>query len=284
MVGIVGLIAVLTVVALSLVITRLATVALVLTGMSEEAARFQARSAYTGIGFTTRESEQVAGHPVRRRIVMILMILHNAGLVTIILSLILSFVDSGDGKGVLWRLLWLVGGVAVLWVLARSRLAGRVINHMVKWALDRWTDLEVRDYAGLLRLSGNYRVMELGVKEGDWLVGKSLNQCSLPEEGVNVLGIYREDGSYVGVPKGSTEVYPGDTLVLYGQADSLQELDARRAGTEGDRAHDEATEGERRRMARQDRQEAAHKEKREAEQQAREADERQESEQQSQSE
>jgi len=66
---------VLVVAVISLLITRVATVAFVLTGMSQEAARFQARSALTGTGFTTTESESVVGHPVRRRIVMALMLL-----------------------------------------------------------------------------------------------------------------------------------------------------------------------------------------------------------------
>lgn len=44
---------------MSLIITRVATVALTLTGMSYSAARFQARSALTGAGFTTNESERV---------------------------------------------------------------------------------------------------------------------------------------------------------------------------------------------------------------------------------
>lgn len=41
------------VVAVSLVITTVATVVLVATGMSTQSARFQARSAFTGAGFTT---------------------------------------------------------------------------------------------------------------------------------------------------------------------------------------------------------------------------------------
>jgi hypothetical protein len=65
--GIVGIIALLTVLVLSLLITRVATVALTMTGLSQEAARFQARSAFTGTGFTTKEAEDVVNHPVRRR-------------------------------------------------------------------------------------------------------------------------------------------------------------------------------------------------------------------------
>ena len=69
------------VVVLSLMVTRVGAVALRLTGMSSDAARFQARSALTGAGFTTVESEQVLGHPVRRRIISLLMVLGNIGLV-----------------------------------------------------------------------------------------------------------------------------------------------------------------------------------------------------------
>lgn len=41
----------------SMVITRIATIALMATGMTRESARFQARSALTGVDFTTSESE-----------------------------------------------------------------------------------------------------------------------------------------------------------------------------------------------------------------------------------
>lgn len=79
---------------LSLLITRIATVALTLTGLSRESARFQARSAFTGVGFATHEAENVVNHPVRRRILMLLMLLGNAGIVTVIASMILAFVNQ----------------------------------------------------------------------------------------------------------------------------------------------------------------------------------------------
>lgn len=44
---------VLFILAVSLLITRIATVALQLTGVSKANARFQARSAFTGVGYTT---------------------------------------------------------------------------------------------------------------------------------------------------------------------------------------------------------------------------------------
>ncbi len=238
--GFIGIVALLTILTLSLIITRIATVALTMTGLSREAARFQARSAFTGTGFTTKETEDVVNHPVRRRIIMALMTIHNAGLLTIALSLILSFAESGTGTDRLYRLLWLIGGIVVLWLLARSKRIERIMGHGIEWALRRWTELDVRDYAGLLRLSGDYTVTEQYVREGDWVEGKRLRDCSLLEEGIVVLGIIRADGSYLGSPKGDTEVFGGDTLVLYGRMEKLRALDRRRAGAPGDLAHDES--------------------------------------------
>ena len=67
---------------LSLVAVRIATIALTLTGVSKPLAQFQARSAFTGCGFATSESEQVVNHPVRRRVIMLLMFVGPAGIVT----------------------------------------------------------------------------------------------------------------------------------------------------------------------------------------------------------
>src|SRR5204863_1437497 len=83
-------VAVLVTVAFSLLITRVGTTALVHTGLSREVARFQARSAFFGVGFTTSESESVVNHPVRRRIVLWLVLLGNAGIVTVLASVVLS--------------------------------------------------------------------------------------------------------------------------------------------------------------------------------------------------
>lgn len=244
--GFIGIVALLTILTLSLVITRIATVALAMTGLSREAARFQARSAFTGTGFTTRETEAVVNHPVRRRIIMALMTIHNAGLLTIVLSLILSFAEPGTGMEMLYRLLWLIVGIGMLWLLARSKRIERIMGRGIEWALRRWTELDVRDYAGLLRLSGDYSVTEQYVKEGDWVEGRRLRDCSLLEEGIVVLGITRADGSYLGSPKGDTEVFGGDTLVLYGRMEKLRALDRRRAGAPGDLAHDESVAEEER--------------------------------------
>ena len=87
---------------ISFIAVRIGAFALVLTGMETEAATFQALSAFSGTGFTTSETERVVRHRSRRRIITILIILGNAGLVTIIGSLVASFRSPGRATGGLY--------------------------------------------------------------------------------------------------------------------------------------------------------------------------------------
>lgn len=234
--------------ATSLIITRVATVILVATGMSNQSARFQARSAFTGAGFTTTESEEVTGHPQRRRVVMTLMLLGNAGIVAAASSLILGFRAGGTGSQPV-RILQLGIGMVVLVWLSRNAWVDRHLTRLIRRFLHRYTDISTRDLAGLLDLSGSYAVSELAVTEGDWIAHATLAELGLRDEGVAVLGVTRSSGRYLGAPSGATVVAPGDVLVLYGVGEALSELDDRPAGAEGDARHQRAVQRQHRRAS-----------------------------------
>lgn len=228
------------VVVLSLLTTRVAATALALTGMSRESARFQARSALTGSGFTTSESESVVNHPVRRRIIMLLMLVGRAGIVTVMASLTVSFAGIDDRREGLTRVGVLALALVALVLVTRSRTFDRMMNRLIERALRRYTSLDTRDYAGLLHLAGDYAVVELHVAAGAWTAGRPLRELQLREEGIVVLGIERADGSYEGAPGPETVPNVGDTLVLYGRDSAVCTLNARHAGWAGDREHREA--------------------------------------------
>ncbi len=225
------------VLALSLVVTRAATVALTATGLSREAARFQARSAFSGAGFTTSESESVVRHPVRRRIIMWLMLAGNAGIVAVMASIVLAAVDNQNDIDALVRVVLVIAGVFLIWYASRTRWVDRHITRLAGIGLRRWTSLDVSDYAALLHVGGEYVVTEFRVEPDSWLNDRSLAGLALRDEGVVVLGIERLDGSYLGVPQGDTVVVAGDVLVLYSRSDVLVELDRRGRGSHGDAAH-----------------------------------------------
>ncbi len=264
----------LVVLTISLLTVRVATVMLILTGLSLPLARFQARSAFTGCGYTTGESEQIVGHPVRRRIISTLMLLGNAGIVTTVGALMAGLLAGGGVEQVLepivdaetgvreyklvaqavgfplWtRMAFLVTGVAALWAVASSRVVERIINRWTFKLLKKYTKIEVRDYANLMHLSGDYGVSELRVGEGDWLAEKQLSKLRLTSEGVIVLGINRRDGTYIGAPDAATTANVGDVIILYGRADRLAELDGRKDDAEGQLKHVEAVADQRAKSA-----------------------------------
>lgn len=231
------------VVAVSILVTRVATVALTLTGLSHEAARFQARSALTGAGFTTSESEAIVNHPVRRRIVMTLMLMGSAGIVTVVATAAVGFTgDAATTGGRVGQVVTLLVGLGLLWAAAASRAVDKALQPIIHSLLRRYTDIDTRDYARLLHVAGDFSVTELAVEPGDWLAGRELQELRLNDEGVLVLGIQRADGSYLGAPKGWAEIGAGDTLVLYGTGERLAELDDRRAGIIGEQMHEQAVE------------------------------------------
>lgn len=233
---------VLVIVSLSLVVTRVATVALTLTGLSREAARFQARSALTGVGYTTSESEKIVQHPVRRRIIMTLMLIGSAGIVSVLGSVMLSVATAESGGQVGWRFLYLVAGLGLLLWVGNSDWFDRGAQRIIHRLLRRYTHLDVRDYASLLHVHGAFAVSELQVEEGDWVAGRTLQDLNLAHEGVLILGVQRRDGTYEGAPKGPTRVHADDVLVMYGSAERLEDLDLRPAGAVGDAAHRDAVD------------------------------------------
>lgn len=231
---------VLLVLMLSLIVTRAATIALAATGLSRESARFQARSAFSGAGFTTSESESVVSHPVRRRIIMWLMLAGNAGIIAVVASLVLTAVEAQDELAVLVRVAGILLGIGVLWLVFQSKWVDRRITSATMAALRRWTNLDAHDYAALLHVGGDFVVTELSVEEGDWLADRSLGQLGLRDEGVIVLGVERTDGTYFGVPNADTVVRQRDVLVLYSRRETLSELDGRRRDGRGEAAHQAA--------------------------------------------
>lgn len=207
-------------------VVRVGAVALMMTGLSEEVAQFQALSAFSGTGFTTAEAEALVQHPARRRVITLLIVLGSAGIVTGLSTLLLTF--NGAGQAIPVRLLALLLGVLALSGLAHSRSFNRALTPLIKRMLKRYTTLDLRDYADLLHLHEDYRIAEIDVEPESWLVSQPLEELSLPTEGVRLLGVIRSEGDYIGAPPPGLRLRPGDSLIVYGRAHRLQELSNRK--------------------------------------------------------
>ncbi|MDF2956345.1 MAG: PhoU and TrkA_C domains protein [Candidatus Alkanophagales archaeon MCA70_species_2] len=242
----IALFGLLTVIVLSVVVVRIGAIALELTGLSRDVAAFQAQSAFSGVGFTTSESEFIVSHPVRRRVVRILMLLGSVGITSTVATLILTFVGQ-TGEAAALRLLILSAGLLAIWVLASSEYVYRATRGLIVWTLDRWTSLRIYDYEQLLGLGHGYTISRITVKSDSWMSRRQLRDLKLDLEGVLVLAIYRKVGDvekFIGAPNGDTVIEPGDVLICYGRKDACISLSQRFKGTAGDLEHQEQIEKE----------------------------------------
>lgn len=226
------------VVSLSALITKVATIALVHTGLSTQSAKFQSRSAYTGAGFTTSESEKIMDHPVRRKIIFMLMLVGNAGIVTVMSSLILTFVLPTTLASKLYGLLIVLVGMTIVYFAIKSKWLDRVLSKIVSRMLQKYTYLNIQDFAAVLHLKDNYRISEKRIETEDWMANKTLIELELLKEGITVLGVDRDGEDYFGSPTGSFKILPKDLITVYGKAEGIISVFARKRDYTADIQHE----------------------------------------------
>ncbi|MDJ0947793.1 MAG: potassium transporter TrkA [Alphaproteobacteria bacterium] len=216
---------------LSVLVIRTGAVALRLTGLPDEAARFQARSAFTGTGFTTSESEAIVNHPVRRRIASLLMTIGSLGFVSVLATVVVSLVgSSGSTADMMRQLLWLGGVLLALWFLVLNPVTDRVMCDIIGRLLAKTEGFGGRRPARLLQLPAGHVVMQVLVHPESGLAGRQLGE--LVADGVVVLGLQREDGAFVNLPGDSEDVRLADEIFCHGPDEILSRLGAGRGQIE----------------------------------------------------
>ncbi|MCK4325170.1 TrkA C-terminal domain-containing protein [bacterium] len=203
-------------------IVRAAAIALMMTGMDEKRARFQALSAFSGTGFTTKEAESIVNHPIRRKIVTWLMILGNAGIVMIIVTATSSFV-AGEGHQLSLNVLILLIGIYLIYKMATHKELIRRWESFIEDKLLKSPTFEEGATEDLLHLLEGNGLVRAIIKENSPLVDNSLSECKLSEKGLLVLGIERGK-KWIPTPKATETIQKSDKLVVYGSLDVLKAL------------------------------------------------------------
>jgi len=216
--------ALLIIVLVALMVVKLGSSALQLTGMSKPVALFQAASAFFGVGFTTKEAEQVVSHPVRRRIILHLIIAGNIGLTSALATLLVTFMQGGE-RGIGGTFAWL--GITAVVVLAiglfvNLRFVRVPIDRFLKFTLLKSGLRKVVDYDYLLNLQDGFCVYDGEIGNSHPWIGMALWEVSPADQGIIVLGIYRNDGEFVGAPNKDSVVRPGDVLMVYGRSEDVR--------------------------------------------------------------
>jgi len=199
-------------------IMEIAASALKLTGMNIHAARFQALSALTGTGFTTREAEYVMSHKQRRIIIMVLMIIGPIGFIGILASILFSLKE----KIFLYELVAiLIVFLAILRVF-KSRTIGSFFHRAVERHIKRRKYFRKVMLDEVLHLDENYGVCEINITDSFRMVGRKLIETDFKQKGFMVLAIKRGN-SLISTRRGSDEILKGDVLVIFGNIKNIKD-------------------------------------------------------------
>jgi hypothetical protein len=199
---------------ISFLIIKVGSIALRMTGIDKEAANFQSLSAFTGTGFTTFEAEDVVNYINRRRVIKILMLLGNVGIVSIITMLILSF--SGEGFSQSFRKLGFIG-LTIIAIIIISAVKGleNFLDSFIEKRLATFTKLSMGAFHEMLRLTNGYGVAEIVIPADHTLAGKRLFESNLRSSDILVLAVKR-NSSLIPAPRADELLAPKDRLVCFG--------------------------------------------------------------------
>ena len=207
-------------IAVSYLIVQGGGIALEMTGMDKSMARFQALSAFSGTGFTTREAETVVNHPRRRKIITALMILGNAGIVSVIATFVLSLRSTNFFRPSL-NILFI--GIALFFlyrVAASEKVAGKLTSRIRKTLVERF-HIEKVQIEELLQQAEGYGAALVLIGKESPMVGLSLGKSGLAEEDIVVLSIER-DSDIIPVPKAQNKIREGDRLMCFGKLANIR--------------------------------------------------------------
>ncbi len=213
----------LVVAAITLVFTRLATGALIATGMPPHIASFQARSAFSGAGFTTTEAENVVNHPTRRRIIMAAMFVGALGTPTIVVTVLIGFVAPGPGSTRDRTLVAVAGVVLVLLAVLNRPVTGALERLGQRYAQSRLSSALEGSGHELLSLDDDFVVAAAAVGEESSDAPRSLRGLDRALPGVTVLGV-RRGHKLIGESPADVTLQQGDALIVFGRRDRVIDL------------------------------------------------------------
>ena len=192
----------------------LGSIALETTGMERSKARFQALSALSGTGFTTREAESIVNHPGRRRIATWLIFIGNAGIVAFIILMIL-YVRAGFAAPSAVHVGIILGIIGVVALLIKLRAIDRLTNGIMRLAR-RGHAVPRLVTEELLHQAGDYGVAHVLVRKQDADGGITLKDTGLTKRGITVLSIERGK-KVLPFPGEEEPLQAGDYLLCYGE-------------------------------------------------------------------
>lgn len=193
-----------------------------ITGLDLDKARFQIISIITHTGFTTRESELIAQHPVRRKIASFLMVLSYVAQATLI-SIIFSLIKHP--RGFIYFIIILVIIGLLLMLLKKNKIVLSKFDALLEKYISKQLKVGYKNKTvnEVLKLNNEFGVAEIILEEYSPLCNAALKETQLKERYIQILNIDR--GSHIlHFPNANTLLQAGDRIVVYGKIESIKDL------------------------------------------------------------
>ncbi len=183
--------------------------------MERSRAHFQALSALSGTGFTTKDAETVVSHSSRRWIVTWLMFFGNAGFVTVLILIIISVqsnITSIPVPHLIWVAVLLVACGLFIWLGMMDRVSDAMVRFMRKKS---FLNQAITDW-DLLHREGEYGVFRISMQHALRNADAALNDSPLCKPSIGILALER-DGEVIAFPSAEIKVESRDMLLCYGK-------------------------------------------------------------------
>ena len=192
-----------------------------ITGLDSQKARFQVISILTHTGFTTRESELIAQHPLRRKLASGLMLVSYLAQISLV-SLLFNMISQNISQ-LIYAGAGLVVFAALFILITRSKYVKIKIDRMVERIISRRVIKQAsrRSVDQVLKISPDFAVYEVLVEAGSFLVDETLATAKLSERFVHVLKVDRGSNT-VDFPSADFKMQQGDKLIVYGKIQSIR--------------------------------------------------------------
>ena len=174
--------------AFSTLIVRAASTILRHTGLPDNIARLQSISALSGTGFTTPESELLTADPIRRKVLMFLMIFGNLGMASVATTFIVALINTnGDTGDIFIQVIAFVVAIVATLVVMTNPYLDKKFCDIVSYFLSKSSTFKALGYKRIAQISLGYSIAEHVVNDNKPMSDVKLE---LEEFGLCLLGCH----------------------------------------------------------------------------------------------
>ena len=197
-----------------LIVVNICSILLRLTGMPIKKARFQVVSLLTSTGFTTRESEMIVQHPVRRKIASWLMVVSYVSTATFISFFVTMISDTVTGIGFFVVIAALITTNLILRKTKTiENLELKLENVVLKSKI--WEKLNSENLTLITNTRG-YGIYQIYLPKDSKIIGKSILESGLKDLEIEVLNIDKGDKFIkFATPDYVFEVFDSSTTIFH---------------------------------------------------------------------